>query len=150
MSTPHENIFVEERDLPQVLELSESEYLPPEETWAKCYCRTVDITWNEPNCGSIKCLRRSYDFALNSLTTYSSEHNEISTLVDIIPITLLRLLTSEKSIINSTLLLEQAKIDTILTYQYIPLELLLYIYKHRPFSLIKEIYSHPTIFKSIS
>ncbi|MHA1984425.1 MAG: hypothetical protein ACW967_08730 [Candidatus Hodarchaeales archaeon] len=142
MSTTHENIFIEERDLPRVLELSESEYLPPEETWVKCYCNTVDITWSEPNCGSIKCLRRSYDFTLNSLTTYSSDHNEISILVNEIPITLLRLLTSEKSILNSTLLLEQAKIETILSYRNIPLELLLYIYKHRPFSLIKEIYSH--------
>ncbi|MHA2101587.1 MAG: hypothetical protein ACW99A_23285, partial [Candidatus Kariarchaeaceae archaeon] len=93
MSTPHENVFVENRDLPQLLELAESEYTTPEETWVKCYCGSVDISWNEPNCGSTKCLRRSYDFVINSLTVYSSEHKEISPIVNEIPIVVLRLLT---------------------------------------------------------
>ncbi|OLS16456.1 MAG: hypothetical protein HeimC3_53990 [Candidatus Heimdallarchaeota archaeon LC_3] len=142
MSTPHEPLFDEERDLPEVFNLDESILNLPETAWVKCYCGTVDIPWNEATCGSNTCERRSYKFVINSLTVYTSDLSDISKYVNKIPILLFKIITSEESILQSTLILDDDLIDDLISHKKIPLEILLYFFFHKPKSMLSKVQTH--------
>ena len=142
MSTPHESLFVEERDLPEALNLNESILNPPDVAWIKCYCGTVDILWNESTCGSNTCERRSYNFVLNSLTVYTSSLSEVSKFVNKIPILLFSIIKSEKSILQSQLILDEELISDLIKFKHLPLEILLYILFHKGKSMLSTIQNH--------